>query len=238
MTTSPISREPQPGPQPRDRDGRFGPVPLSAVELDLVPPPHLADQVDWPTPTGAWPTADTDPAEAQAMLHDIVWDANRPETERALAARGAIACARELGDGAVPGLPPGDEADGYLAEAVTSHDVVLDAAHELGPLPYPTSRNFGAELAGRIYDTVTTRRDQLLATSERFLADQVLPPESEASRRAADDGRIDPQPEAEWCRSCTGYGFHPKQDPQDGAIEPEPCRDCFGLGREVLTPLR
>ncbi len=141
------------------------------------------------TGTTAWPAPAEDPDEAQAMLYEIAWDSTRPDKERALAARGAIACAREIHGPSAGALPPGDEAEGHLADAVVSNDEVLDAVTELGPVPYPQSRAFGSMLAGRLYDTRTTQRDRLLAVQERFLADQVLPPESEASRLAADDRR-------------------------------------------------
>ena len=78
-----------------------------------------------------WPTPDTDPAAAQAMLHTICWDSSYTEYDHALAARGAIAASRQQ-SGSWRGLPPHEDAEPLFRLALEDRDIVLDAVHALG----------------------------------------------------------------------------------------------------------
>lgn len=177
-----------PAVPPRDPKGRFVEYSLeeSALDLDLdfeaVAREHEAP-VD---------TATLSPCDVQARAHWRVWSSRLDDSERADAVRDAInAYVAESGKDA---LPPDEDARSYVHDGMADDDLLLDAAHEIGPLGHPMDRAFGAHVIGAVYDRARAARDERALAEAAERADDFLPPESEESRLAADRGVTVPQP--------------------------------------------
>lgn len=137
-----MSTAPHPN-QPRHTDGRFATYQAPETPLELV-------RADTGRPR--------DSGQAQDRCYSMAWDSSTAETERASACRQAVHAA-DIDGRLAEAVPDTDEAQDLLAAGLADDDVVLDAAHDLGPMAYPETRAFGAFLAGAIYDRMQRRLD-------------------------------------------------------------------------------
>ena len=235
---------------PRDRSGRFEEYALSAVpdagqmSLDFADPEaelERAIQRDLGKPADV---SSLSPREIQARAHWKVWSGGLPDSVRANAVREAVIAHITEHDGKPQGLPPGDETWGVVEEALTDDDLLLDSAHEVGPMGRPLDRMFGAHVLGEIYDRALIRHEERTVAAQIAQADEVLPRESDTSINDVVRGHRVPQPAQEICLPCGGYGYfvYPASEYSDeyspeGALVQEYCNSCGGTGKEDASPV-
>lgn len=231
---------------PRDHGGRYSEYALAPVD-DSVQMTLDFDAMERAIERDLGRPADVaslTPREIQARAHWKVWKGGLTDSQRADAVREAVIAHVAEHNGTPQNLPPTDEAWGLVEEGLTDDDLLLDAAHEVGPMGRPLDRMFGAYVIGEIHDRALARQEDRAVAAQIAAADEMLPRESEASISAAISGQRVAQPAADICAPCGGYGFfvYPASEYSDeynpeGALVQEYCNKCGGTGTESLLPV-